>query len=149
MHIKVARIFNTYGPRMHLNDGRVVSNFVVQALRRDPITIFGDGRQTRSFCYVDDMIRTLVLFMESKPSLIGPVNFGNSVETAMLELAELVLLLTGSNSKLVFEPLPSDDPKQRCPDTTLAKGQLGWSPHVSLEDGLRETIAYFRKELGQ
>jgi UDP-glucuronate decarboxylase len=145
--IKVARIFNTYGPRMHPNDGRVVSNFIVQALRQEPITVFGDGRQTRSFCYVDDLIKALVLLMESEPSLTGPVNLGNPVESTMVELAELVLRLTGSRSKLVFEPLPSDDPKQRCPDITLAQAQLGWSPHVTLEDGLRETVAYFRKEL--
>jgi UDP-glucuronate decarboxylase len=145
--IKVARIFNTYGPRMHPNDGRVVSNFIVQALKQEPITVFGDGRQTRSFCYVDDLIKALVLLMESEPGLTGPVNLGNPVESTMVELAETVLHLTESRSKIVFEQLPSDDPRQRCPDITLAKTQLGWSPQVALEDGLRETVAYFRKEL--
>jgi UDP-glucuronate decarboxylase len=147
LEIKVARIFNTYGPRMHANDGRVVSNFIVQALTQEPITIFGDGLQTRSFCYVDDMIAALVAFMESGPLLTGPINFGNPVESTMLELAEAILQLTGSRSKIVFKPLPTDDPKQRCPDITLAK-KLGWSPQVPLEDGLKETIAYFRRELG-
>jgi UDP-glucuronate decarboxylase len=147
--IKVARIFNTYGPRMQLNDGRVVSNFIVCALKREPLTICGDGAQTRSFCYVDDMIRALVAFMESDAALTGPLNFGNPVELTMLELAELVLQLTGSRSELVFVPLPQDDPKQRCPDIALAQRHLGWSPEVTLEDGLKETIAYFRRELGQ
>jgi UDP-glucuronate decarboxylase len=145
--IKVARIFNTYGPRMHPNDGRVVSNFIVQALKQEPLTVFGDGSQTRSFCYVDDLINGLVLLMESDPALTGPVNFGNPVESTILEIAELVLRLTGSRSKIIFEPLPSDDPKQRRPDITLAKTHLGWSQHVSLEDGIGETVAYFRKEL--
>jgi UDP-glucuronate decarboxylase len=147
--IKVARVFNTYGPRMQLNDGRVVSNFIVCALKREPLTICGDGAQTRSFCYVDDMIRALVAFMESDAALTGPLNFGNPVELTMLELAELVLQLTGSRSELVFVPLPQDDPKQRCPDIALAQRHLGWSPEVTLEDGLKETIAYFRRELGQ
>jgi UDP-glucuronate decarboxylase len=145
--IKVARIFNTYGPRMHPNDGRVVSNFVMQALKQEPLTVFGDGSQTRSFCYVDDLIRGLVLLMESEPALTGPVNLGNPVESTMLELAELILRLTGSRSKIVFTPLPADDPKQRRPDITLAKTHLGWSPQVPLEDGMKETVAYFRKEL--
>jgi UDP-glucuronate decarboxylase len=147
MQIKVARIFNTYGPRMHPNDGRVVSNFIVQALKQEPLTMFGDGRQTRSFCYVDDLIRGLVLLMESEPTLTGPINLGNPRESTMLELAELVLELTGSRSKITFKPLPSDDPKQRCPDIALARKHLDWSPQVSLEDGLRETVAYFRREL--
>lgn len=145
--IKVARIFNTYGPRMHPNDGRVVSNFIMQALKQEPITVFGDGSQTRSFCYVDDLIKALVLLMESEPTLTGPVNLGNPVESTMLELADLILRLTGSRSKIIFEPLPLDDPKQRRPDITLAKTHLGWSPQVSLEDGMRETVAYFRREL--
>jgi UDP-glucuronate decarboxylase len=145
--IKVARIFNTYGPRMHPNDGRVVSNFIMQALKQEPLTVFGDGSQTRSFCYVDDLIGGLVRLMESEPALTGPVNLGNPVESTMLELAELILRLTGSRSRIVFAPLPADDPKQRRPDITLAKTHLGWSPQVPLEDGMRETVAYFRKEL--
>ena len=149
LEIKVARIFNTYGPRMHADDGRVVSNFIVQALKQEPITIFGDGLQTRSFCYVDDLIEALTAFMESDAALTGPINFGNPVESTMLELAELILRLTGSSSKLVFKPLPADDPKQRCPDITLAKQHLNWSPLVPLEDGLKKTIAYFRRELGR
>jgi UDP-glucuronate decarboxylase len=149
LEIKVARIFNTYGPRMHPNDGRVVSNFIVQALQHEPLTIFGDGMQTRSFCYVDDMIGGLVAFMESDGALTGPLNIGNPVESTMIELAELVLRLTGSRSELVFAPLPEDDPKQRCPDITLAKRHLNWSPQVPIEDGLKKTIAYFRRELGQ
>jgi UDP-glucuronate decarboxylase len=149
VEIKVARIFNTYGPRMQLNDGRVVSNFIVRALKQDPLTICGDGMQTRSFCYMDDMIRALVAFMESDAALTGPLNFGNPVESTMLELAELVLRLTGSRSDLVFEPLPQDDPKQRCPDIALAQRHLNWLPEVTLEDGLKETIAYFRRELDQ
>lgn len=147
LQIKVARIFNTYGPRMHPNDGRVVSNFVVQALRNEDITIYGDGQQTRSFCYVDDLIDVMVLMMNSPSDFTGPVNIGNPVEFTMLELAELVIKLTGSKSKLVFEPLPSDDPKQRQPDISLAKSNLGWEPRVCLEDGLKETIAYFKKTL--
>jgi UDP-glucuronate decarboxylase len=147
LEIKVARIFNTYGPRMHPNDGRVVSNFIVQALQQEPLTIFGDGMQTRSFCYVDDMVGALVAFMDSNAALTGPVNFGNPDETTMLDLAELVLRLTGSRSKLVFTPLPVDDPKQRCPDIALAKQHLDWAPQVALEDGLKATIAYFRHEL--
>jgi UDP-glucuronate decarboxylase len=145
--IKVARIFNTYGPRMHANDGRVVSNFIVQALRGEPLTIFGDGRQTRSFCYVDDLIDGLVRFMDSDAALTGPVNLGNPKEFTMLELAESVLRLTGGTSRLEFKPLPSDDPRQRQPDIALAGSRLGWQPTVSLEDGLRSTIAYFRERL--
>ncbi|HSW64344.1 MAG TPA: UDP-glucuronic acid decarboxylase family protein [Dissulfurispiraceae bacterium] len=147
MDIKVVRIFNTYGPRMHPNDGRVVSNFIVQALRGDDITIYGDGSQSRSFCYVDDMIEGFVRMMESEPGFTGPVNMGNPVEFTMLELAENVLRLVGGHSKLGFKPLPTDDPRQRQPDISLAKEKLGWEPKVQLEDGLKETIAYFRKLL--
>jgi UDP-glucuronate decarboxylase len=147
--IKVVRIFNTYGPRMHPNDGRVVSNFIVQALRGEDITIFGEGTQTRSFCYVDDLIEAFVRMMATKPGFTGPVNVGNPGEYSMLELAETVLRLVGSRSKLVFKPLPSDDPKQRRPDITLAHEHLGWQPKVALEDGLKPTIAYFRDLLAQ
>lgn len=145
--IKVVRIFNTYGPRMHPNDGRVVSNFIVQALKGTDITIYGDGQQTRSFCYVDDLIEAMVRMMGSPSDFTGPVNIGNPCEFTMLELAEKVLKLTGSRSKLVFKPLPSDDPKQRQPDITLAKEMLAWEPKVSLEDGLKETISYFVRTL--
>jgi UDP-glucuronate decarboxylase len=148
LEVKVMRIFNTYGPRMHPNDGRVVSNFIVQALRGGPITIYGTGAQTRSFCYVDDLIDGMVRLMNSPADFTGPVNIGNPGEFTMLELAEKVLTLTGSNSKLVFEPLPQDDPKQRQPDIDLAKQELGWQPKVTLEDGLKETIRYFRDLLG-
>lgn len=147
LKIKVVRIFNTYGPRMHPNDGRVVSNFIVQALRGEDITIYGDGLQTRSFCYVDDLIEAMVLMMKSQASFVGPVNIGNPGEFTMIELAEAVLRLTGSKSRLVFQPLPSDDPKQRQPDISLAKETLQWSPKVLLEDGLKETIAYFNQVL--
>ncbi len=145
VQIKVARIFNTYGPRMHPNDGRVVSNFIVQALKGEDITIYGDGRQTRSFCYVDDLIEVIIRFMASDDEFTGPVNIGNPGEFTMLELAEKVISLTGSKSKLVFKQLPSDDPKQRQPDIGVAKQILDWEPKVSLEDGLKETIAYFTK----
>ena len=145
--IKVARIFNTYGPRMHVNDGRVVSNFIVQALKQEPLTIVGDGTQTRSFCYVDDMVSGLMAFMESEAALIGPINLGMPRETTILELAELILRISESRSKLVFQRLPEDDPKRRCPDVSLASQRLGWSPQVTLEDGLRQTVAYFRREL--
>jgi len=148
LEIKVARIFNTYGPRMQPNDGRVVSNFIVQALRGQDITIYGDGSQTRSFCYVDDLIGALIGLMQTAPEITGPINLGNPGEFSMLELAELVLKLTGSKSKLVFHPLPADDPVQRCPDITLAREVLGWAPKVELADGLRETIAYFEKQHG-
>ncbi|OAJ71377.1 NAD-dependent dehydratase [Methylobacillus sp. MM3] len=144
LDIKVVRIFNTYGPRMHPNDGRVVSNFVVQALQGRDITIYGDGQQTRSFCYVDDLIDGLLLMMESGSDFVGPVNIGNPEEFTMLELAEIVLRLTNSHSKILFKPLPMDDPKQRQPDITLASKSLGWKPKVSLQDGLKETIHYFR-----
>ena len=144
--IRVARIFNSYGPRLSPGDGRVVSNFVVQALRGEPLTIYGDGQQTRSFCYADDTIEGLLRLMESDTE--SPVNIGNPCEHTVLELAELVLRLTGSASKLVRCPLPADDPKRRCPDIGLARSALGWAPRVGLEDGLRETIAWFRRELG-
>jgi UDP-glucuronate decarboxylase len=141
--IKVARIFNTYGPRMHPNDGRVVSNFIVQALRGDSITIYGDGSQTRSFCYVDDLINGLMRLMATDPQFTGPVNIGNPVEFCILDLAKLVLELTGSSSQLVFKPLPHDDPKQRKPDITLAQASLGWQPSTQLKEGLTKTIEYF------
>ncbi len=145
VRIKVARIFNTYGPRMHPTDGRVVSNFIVQALKNQPITVYGDGRQTRSFCYVDDLINGLMRLMNTPDDFTGPVNIGNPGEFTMIELAELVIKLSGSKSKLVFNPLPPDDPKQRKPDIELANKVLGWQPTVKLEDGLRKTIDYFRK----
>ena len=145
--IKVMRIFNTYGPRMHPNDGRVVSNFIVQALKGEPISIFGKGTQTRSFCYVDDLIDGMVRLMNSPQGVTGPINIGNPVEFTMLELAETVLRLTGSKSKIAFKPLPSDDPKQRQPNITKAQDLLGWQPKTPLEDGLKPTIAYFAKLL--
>ena len=145
--IKVVRIFNTYGPRMHPNDGRVVSNFIVQALRGDDITVYGSGQQTRSFCYVDDLIEAILRMMQSPAGITGPVNIGNPVEVTMLELAERIISLTQSKSKLCFKPLPQDDPKQRQPDITFAKSKLNWQPKVSLEDGLTTTIDYFRRTL--
>ena len=148
LDIKVVRIFNTYGPNMHPNDGRVVSNFIVQALKGNDITIYGNGQQTRSFCYVDDMIDVFILMMNSEAGLTGPINVGNPGEFTMLELAERVLAVTGGTSRIVFKPLPVDDPQQRQPDITLAKEKLGWSPKVELEDGLKETVGYFRKLLG-
>ena len=144
LEIKIMRIFNTYGPRMHPNDGRVVSNFIMQALKNDDITIYGDGQQTRSFCYVDDLIDGMVRLMDSDAGFTGPVNIGNPVEFTMLELAETVLRLVGSKSKLVLRPLPQDDPRQRKPNIELAHKELGWQPKVALEDGLKETITYFR-----
>lgn len=147
LDIKVVRIFNTYGPRMHPNDGRVVSNFIVQALKGQDITIFGDGSQTRSFCYVDDLIEGFIRMMGTEKGVTGPINLGNPGEFSMLELAEKVIKLTASKSKLVFQALPTDDPKQRQPDITLAKQHVNWEPKVNLEDGLKETIAYFRKLL--
>jgi UDP-glucuronate decarboxylase len=147
LEIKVMRIFNTYGPRMHPNDGRVVSNFIVQALRGEPITIYGDGSQTRSFCYVDDLIEGMIRLMATPAEFTGPVNVGNPGEFTMLELAEKVLAQVGGRSRIVHQPLPSDDPRQRRPDITLARDALGWEPRVSLDDGLRETIAYFRRLL--
>ena len=143
LSIKVARIFNTYGPRMHPNDGRVVSNFIVQALRNRPITIFGEGRQTRSFCYVDDLIEAFVRLMGTPESFVGPINLGNSSEFTIRELAELVIELTNSSSKFVYEPLPPDDPQQRKPDISLAKAELNWTPVTPLRDGLVRTIGYF------
>jgi len=142
--IKVVRIFNTYGPRMHPNDGRVVSNFIVQALSNRDITMFGDGRQTRSFCYVSDLIDGLVRMMQTPAAFVGPVNLGNPRESTMIELAELIIELTGSRSRIDWHPLPADDPKQRCPDIDLAREKLDWEPTVALVDGLRETIRYFR-----
>jgi len=149
LRIKVIRIFNTYGPRMHPNDGRVVSNFIVQALQGKDITIYGDGLQTRSFCYVDDLVEGMIRLMDSGDDVTGPINIGNPGEFTMIELAEAVLKLVGSNSKLVRMPLPSDDPKQRKPDITKARNILGWEPKVQLEDGLKETISYFRKLLNE
>lgn len=147
LDIKVVRIFNTYGPRMHPNDGRVVSNFIVQALKGENITIYGDGSQTRSFCYVDELIEGFVRMMNTEAGFTGPINLGNPSEFSMLELAEKVIQLTKSKSKLVFMPLPMDDPKQRQPDITLARENLGWEPKVLLEDGLIKTIAYFQQLL--
>ncbi|MBP2291178.1 UDP-glucuronic acid decarboxylase family protein [Azospirillum rugosum] len=147
LSIKVARIFNTYGPRMHPNDGRVVSNFIVQALEGKPITIYGDGSQTRSFCYVDDLIEGFVRLMNSPADITGPINLGNPGEFTILELAEAVIRLTGSKSKIVHHPLPQDDPKQRQPDITRAKTLLDWKPTIPLEEGLRRTIAYFEMQL--
>jgi UDP-glucuronate decarboxylase len=145
--VKVARIFNTYGPNMHPNDGRVVSNFIVSALKGEPLTLYGEGAQTRSFCYVSDLIEGITRLMATPDAVIGPINLGNTSEFTIRELAEKVLELTGSKSKLVFGPMPADDPKQRQPDITLAKKTLGWEPKVALADGLVETIAYFRKLL--
>lgn len=144
LDIKVVRIFNTYGPRMHPNDGRVVSNFIVQAIKGEDITIYGTGQQTRSFCYVDDLIEGFIRMMGSERGFTGPVNMGNPCEFTMLELAEKIIKLVGSKSKLVFMPLPVDDPKQRQPDISLAKEKLVWQPTVALEDGLKETIKYFK-----
>jgi UDP-glucuronate decarboxylase len=144
VEIKVARIFNTYGPRMHPKDGRVVSNFITQALSGEDLTIYGDGTQTRSFCYVDDLIDGFLRLMESPAEVTGPVNLGNPHEFTMLELAERVLKLTGSKAKVAHQPLPADDPKQRRPDISLARKQLGWEPNVQLAEGLRQTIDYFR-----
>jgi UDP-glucuronate decarboxylase len=149
LDIKVVRIFNTYGPRMHHADGRVVSNFIVQALLGDPITIYGDGSQTRSFCYVDDLVEGFIRFMESPSEVTGPINMGNPGEFTMLELAEKVIRLTGSKSKLTFQDLPSDDPKQRRPDISLAKSALDWEPKVDLEQGLIRTIDYFRSRVAE
>lgn len=145
LKIKGARIFNTYGPRMHPNDGRVVSNFIMQALRSEDITVFGDGSQTRSFCYVDNMIEGFIKFMDSPDDFTGPVKLGNPVEFSILQLAEKVIELTGSKSKIVFKPLPPDDPAQRQPDITLAKEKLNWQLIVPLENGLKETVEYFKK----
>ncbi len=149
VNIRVARIFNTYGPRMHPNDGRVVSNFIVQALRGDPITIYGDGAQTRSFCFVEDLIGGLVKLMNAPEPLTGPINLGMPHEITIRELGERVIALTGAKSKLVFKPLPQDDPVRRCPDITKAKTQLGWEPSIALEDGLKRTIEYFQSRLAK
>ncbi|HJA78407.1 UDP-glucuronic acid decarboxylase family protein [uncultured Desulfovibrio sp.] len=147
LKIKVGRIFNTYGPKMHPNDGRVVSNFIVQALKGEPITIYGDGSQTRSFCYVDDLIECMRRLMDSPDEVTGPVNMGNPGEFTIRELAEKVVALTGSRSKISYEPLPGDDPKQRRPDIGLARELLGWEPKVALDEGLKKTIAYFEGQL--
>jgi UDP-glucuronate decarboxylase len=144
LEIKVMRIFNTYGPRMHQNDGRVVSNFIVQALQGQPITIFGEGKQTRSFCYVSDLIEGMVRLMESPAEVTGPINIGNPAEMTIRELAEKVVAMTGSRSEIVYRPLPQDDPMQRCPDISLAKRVLDWQPQVHLDEGLAATVAYFR-----
>jgi UDP-glucuronate decarboxylase len=149
LDIRVARIFNTYGPRMHPNDGRVVSNFIVQALQGKDITIYGEGLQTRSFCYVDDLVEGFLRFMDlpsgegGQPGFPGPINLGNPGEFTMIELAQLILKITGSKSKLVFQPLPSDDPMQRKPDISVAREKLGWEPKVQLDEGLSKTINYF------
>lgn len=147
VRIKVGRIFNTYGPRMHPNDGRVVSNFIVQALTNQPITIYGNGTQTRSFCYVDDLIEVIIRLMNSRDTITGPINIGNPVEFRVLDLAHEVVRLTGSKSPIIQKPLPSDDPKQRCPDISKAKELLGWQPQVVLQEGLKSTIAYFVLQL--
>ena len=144
VNIRVVRIFNTYGPRMHPNDGRVVSNFVVQALSNRDITVYGDGSQTRSFCYVDDLVEGLIRMMNGPDEFVGPVNLGNPGEFSILELAEMTIKMTGSRSKIIFEELPQDDPLQRQPDITLAKERLGWEPTVDLEVGLAKTVEYFR-----
>jgi UDP-glucuronate decarboxylase len=147
LRIKVVRIFNTYGPRMHPNDGRVVSNFIVQALRDEDITIYGDGAQTRSFCYVDDLIGAMIAMMESADDITGPINIGNPGEFTIRQLAEKVLKMTGSRSKLIFQPLPMDDPRQRQPDIALAQKVLNWSPSVALTEGLERTIHYFQSHI--
>jgi UDP-glucuronate decarboxylase len=147
--IKVVRIFNTYGPRMHPNDGRVVSNFIVQALQGDDITLYGDGSQTRSFCYVDDLIDGMLRMMNTPPEVTGPINIGNPGEFTIRQLAELVIELTASKSKLIFEPLPSDDPRQRRPDISKAEAVLGWEPKIQLREGLKSTIAYFDELLSE
>ena len=149
LRIKVARIFNTYGPRMHPNDGRVVSNFIVQALKNEPITVYGDGKQTRSFCYVDDLIEGLIRLMDTPDEFTGPVNIGNPSEFTIRELAQKVVALTGTKSKIIFKSLPSDDPMQRCPDIRLAKEELRWSPKIALEEGLAKTIQYFQRQFSR
>jgi UDP-glucuronate decarboxylase len=149
MRIKVLRIFNTYGPLMHPNDGRVVSNFIVQALFGEDITVYGDGRHTRSFCYVDDLVRGMASLMETDDSITGPINCGNPQEFTIVELAEKVIAMTGSRSKIVYRPLPQDDPRQRRPDISSAEELLGWRPTVGLEDGLRRTIEYFDRLLSE
>ena len=145
--VKIVRIFNTYGPRMAVSDGRVVSNFIVQALRGEEITVYGEGKQTRSFCYIDDLVDGLIRMMDSEKDFTGPVNLGTPVEFTILELAKMVIRMTGSASRIVFSPLPQDDPVQRRPDITLAREKIGWEPHVLLEEGLGRTIAYFQQVL--
>jgi UDP-glucuronate decarboxylase len=145
LRIKVARIFNTYGPRMHPNDGRVISNFIVQALQNQPITIYGNGMQTRSFCYVDDIVEAVIRLMETNDEVTGPMNLGNTGEFTMRQLADMVIKLTGSSSKLVFDPLPADDPQRRQPDITMARRIIEWEPAIPLEQGLKTTIRYFEK----
>jgi len=147
LNIKVARIFNTYGPKMHPDDGRVISNFILQALRNQPITIYGDGSQTRSFCYVDDMVTGLIRLMNTPDDFTGPINLGNPTEISILELAKKIIRMTGSKSKIAFRPLPADDPRQRQPLIDLAKQKLGWTPKVSLDVGLKKTISYFEDVL--
>ena len=147
VRIKVARIFNTYGPRMHPHDGRVISNFIVQALEGEDITVYGDGQQTRSFCYVDDLVEALILLMDTGDDFTGPINLGNPREFTILELAQQVARLTGTKSKIVFKPLPADDPRQRQPDIALARTRLGWQPTTELAHGLERTIRYFQQAL--
>ena len=149
LDIRVARIFNTYGPRMHPNDGRVVSNFIVQALRGEPITLYGDGSQTRSFCYVDDLARGIDLFMKKDDGVPGPINFGNPVEVTIKQLAETIVRMTGSRSQITYQPLPSDDPERRKPDISAAQALLGWNPIIDLEKGLAQTIDYFSHRLSR
>jgi UDP-glucuronate decarboxylase len=149
MEIKVVRIFNTYGPRMATDDGRVVSNFIVQALRDKQIELYGDGSQTRSFCFVDDLVQGFICMMNSAPDVRGPINLGNPHEITVKELAERVIALTGSQSDIVYKPLPQDDPTRRCPDITKAKTVLGWEPKVALDDGLKKTIEYFRQIINE
>jgi UDP-glucuronate decarboxylase len=145
LKIKIARIFNTYGPHMHPDDGRVVSNFIIQALQNSNITIYGDGSQSRSFCYVDDMVDALVRLMDTSPDFVGPVNLGNPVEVSILDLANMIIELTGSSSKIIFKTLPVDDPKRRQPDITMATDKLGWKPSVELKEGLKKTVNYFQE----
>jgi UDP-glucuronate decarboxylase len=149
LEIKVGRIFNTYGPRMHLADGRVVSNFIVQALKGEPVTLYGDGSQSRAFCYVDDLIEAILRLMATPADFTGPINLGNPVEFTMRDLAEKVIALTGSKSEIVLRPLPEDDPVQRCPDISLARKVLGWEPKVMLDEGLGKTVAYFKAALAK
>ncbi len=149
LRIKIARIFNTYGPRMHPDDGRVVSNFIMQALRHEPISVYGDGSQTRSFCYVDDVVQAFMRLMDTDDSFTGPVNIGNPEEFTIGELAEKIIVLTRSKSKIIFRPLPSDDPKQRCPDIGLAREKLAWQPSIPLQQGLTKTIDYFRAYIAE
>jgi UDP-glucuronate decarboxylase len=148
LQIKVVRIFNTFGPRMHPDDGRVVSNFIVQALRGEDITIYGDGAQTRSFCYVSDLVDGMMRMMDTGDTVTGPINLGNPSECTIRELADTIIALTGARSQLVFRPLPEDDPRQRCPDITRARTHLGWAPRVDLQEGLRQTVRYFADLLG-